>query len=161
MNLSDKHLRRFWSKVALPDDNGCMLWLGTTATYGYGTLRAGAANLRAHRVTLWLSEGPPPSSDSEAAHACRNRHCVAPLHLRWASRTENAQDRLRDGTNPHGTAHGIAKLSDQQVTEIRHRYSTPERPSQRQLAAEYGVSQSTISTIVNRVRWTHVTGGAA
>lgn len=156
MNISDAELRRFWAKVALPDENGCMLWLGTTATNGYGTFgRAGSNNMRAHRVTLWLAAGSSPEPHMQAAHSCRNRHCVAPSHLRWATPVENAADRWTDGTQPLGQSHGLSKLTDDQVREIRRRYASGGY-RQRDLAAIYGVTQPAISAVVNRIRWAHI-----
>jgi hypothetical protein len=52
----------------------------------------------------------------------------------------------------------IAKLTDQQVREIRWRYDDGiGGVTQRELAAEYGVAASTISDIVNYQSWENLT----
>lgn len=50
-----------------------------------------------------------------------------------------------------GTAHHAAKLTWEQVAEIRRRYATGEE--QRPLAAEFGVSQAVVSKIVRWETW--------
>jgi len=47
----------------------------------------------------------------------------------------------------------LAKLTQQQVTEIRSRYAAG-GTSQEALAAEYNVRQGTVSRIIHGVRWT-------
>lgn len=83
--LTDKDVRRFWSKVALPTAEGCMYWLAHRHAAGYGVFRLRKKLVKASRVSLHISVGEPPFEDAQAAHSCRNKHCVAPQHLRWAT----------------------------------------------------------------------------
>lgn len=152
---------RFWANVALPDLNGCMLWLQSRATAGYGLFRLKDINVRAHRFSLTMAEGPAPKAGMDAAHSCRNRHCVAPAHLRWATRSENVADTLRDGTMVHGEAVVTAKLTERQVQEIRQRLEQKDHPSQHVLAREYGVAQSQISLVANGKSWKHIGGDSS
>lgn len=150
---------RFWSKVSLPDANGCMLWLGAISP---GTLYGSFKSVRttdstAHRFSLWLAEGTPPEADMEAAHSCRNRHCVAPAHLRWATRLENVHDMYRDGTIRLGSTNALSKLSEDQVAELRRRYAIG-GVTQQQLADDSGVSQSTIRKAIHGLTWKTVKG---
>lgn len=88
MILTEKDERRFWAKVALPDGNGCMLWLGSQNERGYGWLRVGTKLLKAHRISCALAYGPIPEG-LEVDHLCRARHCVAPEHLEAVTHAEN------------------------------------------------------------------------
>lgn len=124
---------RFWSKVALPDENGCMLWQG------------------ANRAALVLTSGDPLDPSLQAAHACRNRHCAAPTHLRWATLAENRLDRERDGTTGRGGEPGAKNLTASQVLEIRGRHASGE--TLRSLAAEYGAFYATIQAAVTGRTW--------
>ncbi len=54
-----------------------------------------------------------------------------------------------------GTNHGRAKLTREQVLEIREKY-VPWKYSTHKLAEEYGVSEMTIHRIVKRKLWTHI-----
>lgn len=145
--------RRFWSKVALPDENGCMLWLKYKAKDGYAKFSLGGKDVPAHRVSLIWSDGEPSSPELEAAHSCRNRHCVAPRHLRWATRTENMFDKLRDGTVSLKEKNGRAKLNLDKVREIRNMYHQGNGNTQERLGKQFGVDRSTISQIVNNKIW--------
>lgn len=53
-----------------------------------------------------------------------------------------------------GAGHSQARLTEAQVLEIRARVASGER--QRALAAEYGMSTTMLSLIVNRKAWTHI-----
>lgn len=91
MELTEKDERRFWSKVALPNEQGCMLWLGYVEK-GYGRFWFNGRMVRAHRVSYLLSYGPIPSGteiDHVRARGCTNKHCVAPDHLEAVTHAEN------------------------------------------------------------------------
>jgi len=53
-----------------------------------------------------------------------------------------------------GEKNGCAKLTEDDVREIRRRYAGGE--TQAALGREYGVGQTTISWIVNRKHWRHI-----
>lgn len=150
--VSEQIQRKFWINVALPDAQGCMLWMGNRNVYGYGRLRIRGRQVGAHRVSLFLSIGPPPDGKPESAHACRNRHCCAPAHLRWADRKEQAQDKERDGTMVRGEQHALAKLTANQVKAIRSEYAEGST-TQQVLADRYGVQQAAVSKIVLGRKW--------
>lgn len=54
-----------------------------------------------------------------------------------------------------GQTNPLSKLTDEQVQEIRAKYS-PHRYSQSRLASEYGVSQTLIGLIVRKQIWKHL-----
>lgn len=154
MFLTDSDLRRFWSKVALPTSTGCMLWKGARTGSGYGNFAAAGHYYPAHRLSLLLADGTP-APGMDAAHGCRNRHCVAPTHLRWATRQENLADRVEDDTMNHGERNGQAILTASQVVDIRTRY-TRGGVTQKQLGLEFGVCRQTIGLIVNGKNWSYL-----
>lgn len=88
MILTERDQARFWSKVALPNANGCMLWLAGKSNVGYGQFSLGGAPKRAHRISYELAYGPIPQG-LFLDHLCRVRHCVAPLHLEAVTPAEN------------------------------------------------------------------------
>lgn len=144
---------RFWAKVALPDENGCMLWLASIDPINrYGQFTIGKKSLNAHRVALMLTEGSPVSPRTVAAHSCRNRHCVAPRHLRWATKAENSADMIRDGSSCRGERNWSAKLTSDQVRTIRTCYAAG-GVSKSQLARDYGVRLSAIGKILDGTTW--------
>lgn len=95
--ITESDERRFWAKVALPNEQGCMLWLGALASHGYGRFRLNGRIARAHRVSYEIANGPIPDGmviDHVKAKGCTNRHCVAPDHLEAVTQRENV---LRGG----------------------------------------------------------------
>lgn len=152
----ERDSRRFWAKVALPDENGCMLWTAGLIR-GYGSIMALGEdgrwhNAGAHRIACMWAHGEPPTPAHEAAHSCRNTRCVAPEHLRWATRSENQRDRLRDGTHVRGERCVTSKLTSEQVLEIRRR--ADEGTSA--LARAFGVSHGAIRGVLTRQNWAHL-----
>lgn len=55
-----------------------------------------------------------------------------------------------------GSDRPAAKLTDDQIVEIRHAYAHGAK--QADIGAEYGITQGLVSLIVNGKRWTHVGG---
>lgn len=152
--LSDSDLRRFRSKVALPNENDCMLWMGGPYESRYGLFYAGGAkpghNYGAHRISLLIAEGPPALDTMHAAHSCRDTRCVAPAHLSWSTSVDNEADKLRDGVDLRGERHHSSKLTEAQVLEIR---TAKGSASARELARRYGVARSTIAAVHRGQNW--------
>jgi hypothetical protein len=169
---------RFWEKVQKTDT--CWLWTGALMSKGYGSMYVGP--IRGHtelasRVSWFLHSGVWP--EQWVLHHCDTPRCVRPDHLYLGTVIENSRDMVarHRGVMPpqptleqhaRGSRHGVAKLTEEQVAEIRRRYGPATgRPrkgfpmpkhevSQEQLAVEYGVDQGTISYIVRGERWQHV-----
>lgn len=80
---------RFWDKVKRGP--GCWIWQGAPMVTGYGGIRFGGKNKTAHRVSYELNVGPIPEG-MQIDHACRNRLCVNPAHLRLATDGQNKQN---------------------------------------------------------------------
>lgn len=151
MKISEKALRRFWAKVALPNENGCMLWTGARIRNGYGHMKADESFQLAHRLSLHLAVGEPPSNLSQAAHSCRNRHCVAPAHLRWATAAENTADKYRDGTVLAGDRHPNALLANTQVIELRQLYA--EGITRVELRDRFGINRKLLNEVLSGRRY--------
>ena len=112
-------------------------------------------NYVAHRVSAYLmglvDSMSAPSSSREPTHVlhkCDNRKCCNPDHFFLGSFSDNQLDAYKKHRKrqPQGSAHTNAKLTYDQVLEIRKRYAAGEL--QVPLAKEYKVSQRAISLIV-------------
>jgi HNH endonuclease len=137
-----------------PDSNGCMLWLGAKTTGGYGHLRVHKQNQKAHRVAWELARGPVPEGFF-ICHVCDVPACVNPDHLFLGTNADNMQDCAAKGRTARGEKSGMHKLTEDQVREIRQRYSEG-GVSQRTLAGAYGVSIGVINTVIHQDAWKHV-----
>jgi hypothetical protein len=78
-----------------------------------------------------------------------NRLC----NLRWGTHKENSADKLRHGTDGRGERCPTRKLTAVQVREIRALVSTSTHAA---IAAQFGVSRSTVSMIAARRIWAFV-----
>lgn len=159
MKYSDKDKARFLDKVDVQGPDDCWEWKACILSTGYGQFCVGTRRECAHRVSQELFNGGFPDPEKQiCCHSCRSRSCVNPRHLRAGSIQENIDDREKDGTVPRGDRHGMAKLSEDQVREIRKLYSAPkeERPTLRELARTFGVDHTTIQLVIKHKIWKHV-----
>lgn len=150
--------RRFWAKVA--KGPSCWTWTGATDGAGYGQLRIRIGGrsraVKAHRLSLSLSgRDVPPGLFT--LHSCDNPPCIRPDHLRTGTQVDNVRDCIERGRNfvpPPllGEAHPHAVLDEEGARAI-----FLARGRQRDIAAEYGVSQRTVWQIKNRIVWRDVT----
>lgn len=73
--------QRFAEKVKLgAQAKDCWEWTARRDTGGYGVLKSGRKNRRAHRISYEMFVGPIPEG-LQLDHLCRVRHCVNPEHL--------------------------------------------------------------------------------
>lgn len=139
----------FIAQAALYSGPSCLLWPYGRFANGYGATTWNGRSRTVPSVVCNLAHGPRPSPKHQVAHNCGVRICCAPLHLRWATAQENQADRAIHGTHNRGERQGRSKLTAQQVQEIR---AQPHR-LQRDLAAEFGVTDRTIGEIQRREIW--------
>ncbi|CUX20118.1 MULTISPECIES: NUMOD4 domain-containing protein [Agrobacterium tumefaciens complex] len=74
-------------------------------------------------------------------------------NIYWGTPQDNADDRRRHGNNRPGSQHANSKLHERDISKIRRLASSV---TQKSLAERFGVSQSTISSIINNASWRHV-----
>lgn len=156
---------RFWQMV---DDSGgpdaCWPWQGQMLSSGYGRVRVEAGprgRRRAHRIALTIAAGGPTREAPYALHSCDNPPCCNPGHLRWGTQADNIADavaRERSVSPPanamKGVANPYAKLDPERIARIRAALETGR--TQRAIAREFGVAQSTISDINTGRKWSHL-----
>jgi hypothetical protein len=144
-------------ECSIPEPNsGCWLWLGQVNTRGYGKLYVGSRRDKtrrcavAHRAAYEAAHGPIPKG-LVIRHRCDVPLCVNPDHLVSGTRRDNMADMVRRGRSLRGRRMQ-RKLSDVDVRAIRETDGL-----QRDIARQYGVSQSAVSQIKRRVRFASVT----
>jgi len=143
---------RFWAKVDKRGPDECWEWRGAKRQ-GYGAISKGAHGngvLDAHRVSWKLANGSIPAGKF-VCHHCDNRSCVNPSHLFLGTQADNMHDMIKKGRSTHGERHKGAKLTEQDVHEIRQMLSRGIPVSV--IAKKYGVARSTISRISTGETW--------
>jgi hypothetical protein len=150
---------KFWSRVVRHDE-GCWEWRGGHISSGYGEI-SDYKPLLAHRVSWELHYGPIPEGMG-VLHHCDNKECSRPDHLFLGDARANARDLVNKGlhySRQHpekvlrGERHGMSKVTEEQVREIRELAGTM---NQMQIAAKYGITHSAVSLIIRRKKWAHV-----
>ncbi len=159
LEVFERTVGRFWSKVDRSEVEGCWIWQGTIALpnkcgqrYGsFGFTEDGkSVAYRAHRFAWMLCNGEIPD-DMVIMHSCDVPLCVNPNHLKAATQAENVADRDAKGRTARGENHGASKLTDMQAKFIK-RSSKPTQV----LANRFGVHYTTVMKIKQGVNWAHV-----
>ena len=127
----------------------CILWPYATVI-GYGRLRHNDVSVGAHCLVAEWTHGPRPAR-YEAAHACGNRACVNPRHIRWATWEANSLDKWEHGRQP-------TRLSATQVDGIRR---NPAGLTVMELASQYGVTVGNVRHIQAGRTWRHLLAAPA
>lgn len=93
-------------------------------------------------------------------HSCDNGACLSPVHLSVGTQAQNVRDSIERGRWTRGEGHGQARLTAEQVRDIRRRYvpgtSRWSPGNRRELQAEYGIGRSQILDIAKGRKWAHV-----
>lgn len=120
---------------------------------GYPQIRPSGRGGRCTRLTRVVYEavyGPIPAGQV-VRHSCDNPGCINIDHLLLGTQQDNVDDRETRGRGAKGEKHGRAKLTVENVREIRASTAT-----RAELAAKFGVSRSAIQMVQNRKNWQHV-----
>jgi hypothetical protein len=144
---------RFISKI-IKDDFGCWLWKGHIDITGYGIFWIYGQNRLAHRASWKIFNPTIFLNDKHVLHKCDVKRCVNPDHLFLGTEADNHKDKANKGRSARGVKNASAKLTEEQVLEIRKIYLNIK--STRLVSLMYGVSKSTIKRIVNRTGWKHI-----
>jgi len=152
--LTAEQLVRFFAKIDRRGDDECWEWTGGRFHYGHGAFKAGGKTSGAHRFAWAIANGPIPPG-MFVCHHCDNPPCVNPAHLFVGTQADNDGDRTAKGRDARGEAHGMAKLTDGDVAEIRRLYKSAGL-LQREIGRLYGVDPTMVSLIVRRRNWKHV-----
>ena len=147
--------QRFWSRVRKGE--GCWLWRGGGG-HSYGRLAADEGGhdgplVYAHRLAYKLHHGSIPD-DLFVLHRCDNPRCVNPAHLFLGTVNDNHDDMVAKGRNRKGEQCSYAKLTEDDVVELRLRRAAGE--SLESLSAAFNVATGTAYDACHRRTWKHV-----
>jgi hypothetical protein len=155
---------RFWARVDRRGPDECWPWKLSRNDRGYGKIKIGGKDCIAHRTAYSIAVGPIPDG-LLVCHTCDNPPCCNPAHLFVGTSADNNADmkakgrakgapkgrgngsHTRPDRRPHGERNGQARLTDDEVAEVRRLAPYFTRAA---LGERFGVSHSHITRIVNR-----------
>jgi hypothetical protein len=141
---------RIEKKVERIPESGCWVWMGTTTVRGYGQIEHKTKKLYAHRASYEAFVGEIPQG-MYVCHTCDNVSCVNPNHLFLGTQKQNLQDMAKKGRSTRGEKNPGAKLTEEQVNQIRTMDGTCSF-----ISKIFNVSSSAISAIKRKERWSYV-----
>ena len=127
-------------------------------TMGYHYVALWRANRKfttpVHRLVALAFLPPPGPGQYQAAHGSGDKLDNRPENLRWATPVENAADRDAQGTGAKGALNPGAKLTADQVHEIRRLRDAGLTLAE--IAPRFGISDRSVSDIARGRRWGHL-----
>lgn len=109
-----------------------------------------------HAMVLAAFCGPAPFPGFEACHNDGDRANNRLTNLRWGSRQDNVDDRVRHGRQQRGTRCRTTRLTEDQVKQMRDDCRAGQ--STRSLARQYGISNGAAWSAIVGATWKHVEG---
>ncbi len=141
------------------ETDGCWEWQGSISVYGYGRYAAYHKTWKAHRYAYERSNAVTIPAGISVMHSCDNRKCVNPAHLSLGTHADNVADCVAKGRQARGERKGSARLTAQDVEEIRRiavKGVRGHEHSWKRLAKRYRVDPTTIRAICQRRTWNHI-----
>lgn len=130
---------------------------GAAVGRGYIVVHLSIGRFYVHRIVCEVFHGP--SRGRVVNHKNGDRSDNHPQNLEWCTQAENlrhAREILGRHGGTRGEARPAAKLTEQDVLNIRLRYEAGE--THRELAADYGIAIGNVGAITRGDAWKHVPG---
>ena len=154
----DRDPQEFWTRTE-ETASGCRVWTGRVDDKGYGVVSWEGKTWGAHRLAWTLTFGTV-SDGQWVLHHCDNPPCVNASGgcLYLGDHEQNVADKVDRGRQVDGERHGRAKLTAEEVEEIRRRYIFPScegahDSNARTLAKEFGVDRKQIQRLARGEAW--------
>lgn len=139
----------------LVDEKGCHICTShkRSSFNGYPVIRKGKIQIPISHLIYEEVSGNPVPKGMCVCHTCDTPPCINYKHFFLGTPLDNAQDRESKGRgrNSKGEANVRAKLTETDVINIRNNSR-----KDKELAAEYSISVSTVGRIKNRKAWKHI-----
>lgn len=147
--MKESDVTRFFDKVEKTDS--CWIWKASLRNK-YGSFYYNGKTYKSNRFSFLLHYGFLPE-DKLVCHTCDNPLCVRPEHLFLGTTEENISDKINKNRQAKGSKNGSAKLTENQVKQIKIDLENYSYGLKVRLAKKYGVSKSAITLISKNKNW--------
>lgn len=134
----------------------CIIWDRAKTSLGYGLRQYNGKLQYVHRIAYCEANGVTLEEIKglKVRHTCDNPSCYNPEHLLLGTQADNMQDKVDRNRQTKGETNPGAVLTEKQVAEIRDRYIPRHNiHGGRAMCREFGLSHSTISSIITKKNW--------
>jgi hypothetical protein len=104
----------------------------------------------------WIEERLGPRPEGQSLDRINNDGNYEPGNVHWATALQQEQNKRAVKRLRKGETHGMAKLTDAAVTDIRKRVAAG--ASKASVARDHHVSDVLVGKVVRRQIWAHVNG---
>jgi endogenous inhibitor of DNA gyrase (YacG/DUF329 family) len=148
------HLNLYYEKNVIKKD-GCWDWRTKVRQGEYPRMNHARSEPRIsiNRYAWTVNFGEIPEG-LYVCHKCDNKRCSNPEHLFLGTHSDNTKDLIDKGRQVRGSTHGMSKLNENKVREIRRFLSLG--VTMARLGKDYGVDLTTIDKIKRRITWKHI-----
>jgi hypothetical protein len=148
------HLKKYFEKNVIRT-NGCWDWKTKGSGDKYPRLDPcrNLPKIQLNRFSWKLHFGDIPAG-MNVCHKCDNTRCSNPDHLFLGTTLDNIKDKISKKRHPFGKTHGMAKLDDIKVKEIKKLLSIG--VTMTRIAKDFKVNIGTISKIKLNKTWKHL-----
>jgi hypothetical protein len=122
---------------------------------GYYKVWANSENTKKAKLVCLAFHGEKPFDKAEVCHKDDMRINDKASNLKWGTRIENMNDALINGRRPFGIKHGMSKLCDDTVLEMRTMYASGDW-TYKEIAYVFGCSYTATYNAINFITWKHV-----
>lgn len=142
----------FWRYV-IKTGNQCWGWSGSTDKDGYGRMRVGGVDRKAHRLSWEIHFGPVPQG-KQVLHKCDTPPCTNPSCLFLGTHQDNMKDKATKGRSAKNSRAGQpkCKINEDQAIDIRAMRTAG--ATLKEICAKYPmIAISTACSIARGARW--------
>ncbi len=158
--FTPKAIDRFLSYRKVGRKEACWNWAGPKSvgyrggkSHVYGIFGFKKHLIKAHRIAFFLATQQDPAP-LLVCHRCDNTLCCNPDHLYCGTAADNDADSRERNRDSHGSRHPGAKLTEEQVVQLRSLRRTGR--TYQSIADQFGVSLTTAYDACKGVSWRRV-----
>jgi hypothetical protein len=117
----------------------------------YPAVNVNGRSKHVHRIVCEMWNGPAPFAGAEVRHLDGDKFNNRLANLRWGSRAENYQDKVRHGTDMAGERNPQARLTRAAVQQMRELRETGR--TFKSIARQFGIAPMTAHRAITGGSW--------